>query len=644
MTSVKVFPIFVFLFSLSASAQEYSYSSLQQGGLSYSRYLSQQGIAKVSLGRTCNNNVCRSVVFNQDGKKLKIFSKEDSVSRIADGRYFQHAYLLVSNNYKCGDKRCIQNLLINEEGKIQNIRSFPRDDKPLASRIGKNKTIYVLGESSLVVQQPGQQVYSLKTPEKIISGHIGFNSNGLISIIAVARSGQIYCGDARKWKRLKVKLAAHGDRIGVASIYPENKNQQYIVLYRYTNEYNKGLYGLRYDSQSGAEEGGWLFNSEERNIGFDPSIYRQQNGTFVISAKNSSVEKNVHFVLTDEDFFKLNAKMPEHVLKAGNGEEKFISFMLGAGVSQLSWIATSNVKNNDITLLDVDYTISDSLYKSINFEGRIGDTNLSLQYLKNKSKDVIDEQIDGISNSNQQTLGDDISSYFFSTFDFKGLISPATSMRIQAEFGSVKGLAKVSKTDEPPVGVYFSTDLKRIAVLAVRERGLFIGGDYISYTMPSAVGYIDASQSVVYDNIDSGLGFQALRMVVGYDALAYSKRYETDYRRFYLSGSGNVGFGYANVSSQIEQDALSVTSADKIDKLPVYMTFGFDMEAGYLWQQRFKNIRGLGYSFALGYRASYSIFGIEQSKDAKPENGALFLVFEREDFMHGPFLKANIIF
>lgn len=644
MPSIKFFALISLLFSVTVSAQEYRYVDVQGGHFGYQYYLTRQGVPRVLLRKDCFKNTCWKKIVNQSGKELKIYSEDDSVQIVAEGRFNHRAYSLVSRSYQCSDGKCQQRYLISNQGEEIEFSNLPWKNKPLATRIGKDKTLYALSKSAFTIQRLGQSAYSLASPEAIISGQIGFNRNGLISVIAVALSGRIYWSDGQQWKRLNVKLTAHGDRFGVASIYPENKNQQYIALYRYVNEYNKGLYSLRYDPLSGKEEGGWLFNSEDRNIGFDPDIYSKSNGTIIIAATNASDKNDVHFSLTNADYSKLDVKFPAYITKNGFEEEKFASFMLGVGFSQLNWFATSRVESDGNTLLDVDYKISSSLYRSINFEGRVGNTNLTIQYLKNKAEDLAADEIVGTTNSNQQELADSVSRYLFSTIDFQGLVSPSAALRIQAEFGSIKGIAIIDKQSEALTEQKFSTEFKRIAVLAMQERGFYYGGDFISYTMPSAIGFSDSSKSVVYTNVDSAFGFQALRFVMGYDALAYSKRYETDYSRFYWSGSGNLGLGQADISVEIEKDALASTSASKINSLPSYFTLGLDLEWGYFWQQRFRRISGLGYSIALGYRASFSMLGAGQSKDSNPEDGVLYLEFNREDLLHGAFLKASIIF
>ena len=98
------------------------------------------------------------------------------------------------------------------------------------------------------------------------------------------------------------------------------------------------------------------------------------------------------------------------------------------------------------------------------------------------------------------------------------------------------------------------------------------------------------------------------------------------------------------MSSAIETQALTATGEGRIERLPTYFTAGVDLEGGYLWQQRFKRARGLGYSIGVGYRVTYSLLRSGQSEGDESDAGTLYLEFDRSDMTHGPFLKGNILF
>lgn len=640
---------FSLLYTAVCTAQEFSFTKVSSSGEDYTRYLNRRGIPTVQLKNECNKSrkhYCWFVV-DQNGKEIKSFHRNNTFKWHASGRYDEVAYLLVSRIYACGKRNsfCSEELLISSKGNVTKIAPLPWQEDVLATRVGREGKLYAVTRNAFVSRLPGKISDSLAAPEPIYRAKIGFNIDGTISAIVVMESGRIYWSDSKQWKKLSVSLASHGDREDVIAVYPWNRNTHYIALYRYTSEYNKGLYVFRFDPVSGEEVGGWLFNSEDRNIGSSPEIYgKQDDGEIIVVAKNDSDESRAFFQLSKGDFLKMSSELPEHVKEGGFEEEKVASFMLGGGISQIAWEATSKVEKDGIVYTDVDYQIADSLFKSIHLEGRIGDTSLAITYLQNQTEDLVVDEIGSTGNSSSKKLSKSASSYFFSMIDFHGLLSSSSMLRVQTEIGEFNGVAKVSHNNGSVVFQDFSTKINRIAVLSMMERGYFMGADYIKYTMPSAIGFSDSSRSIAYSNFDPEFGFKALRFVGGYDALAYAKRYEVDYSRFYLAGSGNIGIGWAEISSEIEQEALASTGATEINNLPIYITIGADLELGYLWQQRFRRFSGLGYLISLGYRGSYSRMEAGQSEDGEPVAGILYMEFERSDLIHGFFFKANIIF
>ncbi len=633
------------LFGGVAAAQELAFVPSSPRGLSYADYMTQENIPSVLFERECGSRGqgCWYSVVNQAGRQIRRFGGDHALTSLGEGRYRKIGYLLLSHGYPCGKDWCDETLLIDSDGRFQRIGEPPWG-KALALKVGAEGALHAITEQGFITRGNKGEVSSLAAPEPLYSASIGANTDGRISAVAVAESGRLYWSDGGQWQALGPTLTASGDRKGIAAVYPWRDDAHYIVFYRYINEYNKGLYSFRFNPVTGEEEGGWLFNSEHRNIGFDPDIYRRPNETIVVSAMNSSADRRNFFQLSEGDFSRMSSALPEHLVGSGLETEKEASFMVGAGISRIAWVVNSSVESDGVTYTDVDYLISDSLLTSINLEGRIGSTSLTINYLQNQAESLVADEVDSATQTDQSSLSKGASSYLFSTIDFQGLLSPSSVLRIQAEISDTTGVAKIRQRGAAVAYENFSTELRRIAVLSMQERGFFMGVDYIRYRMPSALGFSDSSKQIVYSGFDPDFGFQAVRLVGGYDALAYAKRYETDYHRFYLAGSGNIGLGWADVSSTIETQALAATGEDQIDSMPIYFTAGVDLEGGYLWQQRFKRVRGLGYSIGVGYRVTYSILGVGQSEDSEPDAGTLYLEFDRSDMTHGPFLKGNILF
>jgi len=639
--SIYLTSIPLIFMSFTGLASEYSHTPVKAGNHNYANHLNTIRTPKVSLENKCDNNGenCWSIIKNHEGKLLKSFSRKDSVRKIATSRFSRIGYLAIHRSYPCGSNSCSQSMLMDSNGKSQEIQPHVVDNT-LTTYISLNKDLLTISEKTVVLQHPSGNVIKQKeTPEPMMDAFVGSNLKGDYTAIAIATSGRLYIGDGFEWTLLSIRLASRGDRKGIASIFPRTTDDGVIAIYRYINEYNKGLYLLSYASKSGGQKGGWLFNSEIQNIGFDPSIYYNLSNEIVVAAYNSSTDLPVFFTLTDQDMKKLPATLEKNEFN----NEKTASFMLGSGISHLSWDAKSRVKKDGVTFTDIDYEISDTLFTSANLEAMFAGYSLSVNFLQNRTDGLIADEIDSGGNKTSRTLSKNASSYLFGTIDLPGMLSPSSSLRIQAEIGETVGIARVKSNDGSIRFKEFSTEKVRFAVLAIQERGFLIGADLVTYKMPSAIGFSNNAGTIVYSNFDPDFEFTSVRFLFGYDPLAYTKRYETNYHRPYMAGSGNIGLGWAEISDDVKTAALSTTGKAGISNDQVYFTLGFDIEAGYLWQRRSKRFHGLGYSFSAGYRANFSWLGAG-SEGSDENTNDLFLEFERQDIMHGPYLKVNLIY
>ena len=417
---------------------EYAYVPVKLGDMSHSQFLDSQNVPDVIIRQRCNKarDKCWPILENHTGKQLKRFSSEDVVTEVALSRFQDMAYAVFERDYQCGDERCSDTLFMSSEGRQASVQSLLMSD-PIAVHVGKNKQLLLLGSDEVLLQNlNGNRLDAQKTPEKIVDASIGMNVDGDYSIIAVAESGALYLGNGFSWHRLNKSLASRGDRYGVVSVYPKTPSEITVAIYHYVSAYSKGLYLVRYSTETDVEEGGWLFNSDERNIGFDPSVYYDNQNRLIVSATNSSEDESVHFSLTETDI----SKLPQYI--DGDTGETLGSVMIGTGVSHLSWKATSKVEKNDVTYIDVDYDISDSLYTAVHAEARFLDYSITLNYLQNKAEDFVAKEIDNSGGTTSRKLSKEASSYLFSTIDLPGMLSPTSSLRILAEIGETNGAAQ----------------------------------------------------------------------------------------------------------------------------------------------------------------------------------------------------------
>lgn len=215
------------------------------------------------------------------------------------------------------------------------------------------------------------------------AGVLNNNLNGDIAALAIdTNTDTLFCSNMKKWANTTIMLAKHSDREGVLSVYPDDTDNVYAAAYNLINIYNKGLMGAHTDFNAMQTKSGWIYNDEKANIGFYPQVYSKSSNLYV-RAKNSSTDKNVYFVISKEEYSDINKTTP---VREGFEDESMVDIMVGAGVSYLAWDTNSKVEKNDHTYADTEYDISNSLYKELYFQGRVGNTQLAVSYAQNEAE------------------------------------------------------------------------------------------------------------------------------------------------------------------------------------------------------------------------------------------------------------------
>jgi len=619
---------------------EFSYTPLLEGQLNYQTYLNSLGIAQIrSVRQSSDDNQRHWVdILDHNNKRLKRFSDNYSVNVRGQGRYKNAAMLFVTSTRKECKKDCTRHYLFGSNVRQPKLRSSLMGST-FSTLVLKNTDFLSINEDGLLIQNvKNGAVQHIKAPIKLTDGTIGNNIDGNWQAVAVGENGEVMVANMNGWRDLKLNISAHGDRSGILSIYPQTKNKALVAIYRFINEYNKGLYVLDYNFQSEQiNDEGWLFNSEINNIGFDPDIYFHQafNDVVVSSINSSDRDSNVYFRIPASQMSGLEYFLPDHVQNSGFIREKSFSFMIGGSISKTSWASQSEVEMDGTTYGKADYEIADSLFTSSNIEARFGNTSLTINYLQNRTEDV--------TNTGTSGLAKEASRYLFSSLDFQGLLSPSSSLRLLLEQGKTNGIAKINIDSEAKETLNFTSKYNRFGLLSMQERGAYVGFDYINYSMPSVVGFSDNDEDIVFTTYDSGLELSSIRFLAGYDTLAYAKRYETDFSQWYYSGGMNLGLGWADLSNDVISRAKAETGKNDVAETPLFFILGGELELGHLWQKRSKKFNGLGYSMALGYKLNLNyLYGtpLNDEEDTK----SLYLEFSKWDAFHGPFFKANVIF
>lgn len=618
-----------------ASAQDattgsYAFVPKQEGRLSYASHLNALGAPNVFIRTQCpkTGGDCWFEIKNNQGKLLKKFGTQTRVKQLAKTRYSKQAYLYFYESYPSGDKTIYNYYVINNQGKIQRVGNYANGALSLAI----NKTGKVLAIKAWGIYENNEEVLH-GTGQALEFARFGTSPEGRLAAIGINGQGEIYVSNLKRWQNTQVKLTNKSDRLGVLSVYP-GTNKVHFAVYSYINSYNKGLVYGRTSIETGKTASGWLFNSEEENIGFDPNIY-QQNNELVVSATNSTKNEYAHFLLPiNLDEPALIAGKPEHI--KGFEEEKNLELLIGTGLASMNWKAKVDVEKDSTTYGKTHYDLSKSLYKSLWFQGKWGSKQLALSYAKNEA----DKK--GGKTRKASTLLNAI-------VDFNQLFSARSSLRLTMDQSRLNGLARMDVLDSSVTNltsvdeVEFETNFKQYSALVLRERGLYWGLMYEDYKMPGLLGFSNSSKRISHLGYDAKTGLTKYGLVVGYDEMDYIKRYENNISRFYFDGLIGAAFVKVDVSGDLKN---AIKNDGK--KLKSASAFSLDakLDLGYVHQRKIKRWQGVGYLLNAGYRvkASYMGSGQSSSSDRTIEANELELEFGRFDLWHGLYANASLVF
>lgn len=611
-------------------AGEYTLVKKHVGSRSYNHFLDNISAPIVSIDRVCSKQtICWPIIQNEEGEVLKRFSRNTTLSAKAQGRYTDRAYLYFSESYRSGGTTQVRYYVMDNEGRT---RQFDNEvSGSLATTVNLEGQVVAVSPSGIYLDG---QIEQQTIPAGLKYAEFGANPEGQLALVGVDTVGFIHLSDLQNWLATDEQLSRKGDRKGVLSIYPAG-NQLHFAAYKYVNSYNKGLVYGRADLTSEKTVSGWLFNSELENIGFDPSIY-QVKDQLLISAVNSSKSESAYFMLPlalNED--ELTETTPMHTV--GFEDEKTLELMLGTGVASLFWTANADVEQDSTTYASTDYDLSNSLYKNVWLQGKLGNKQLAIIYGQNEAEE-----------KGGQTK--QVSRMFNAVLDFNGLFSPQSSLRLKVAQSSLGGVANLSVKDVLGVtqltsaqNVTFTTRFDQYSALVLGERGRYWGLVYEAYRMPGMLGFSDSSKQIRYVGYDPETKLSKYGLVYGYDELDYVRRYENDYSQFYFDWLVGIGYVDVDVSNQLKAELR-----DEGKKLTSSGALGLDgkLDLGYVHQRKFKKWRGVGYSLTTGYRLKAGYMGAGQSDNSKntlkPDEVAI--EFSRLDIWHGLYANLSLVF
>lgn len=431
----------------------------------------------------------------------------------------------------------------------------------------------------------------------------------------------------QSWLTELTNLHRFSDFTGVLAVDSRGKRKYSVAVYEWINTYNRGLVLYNFANETLLSRTR-VNPSEEVNFGFDPRVVVTQS-SIVVSALNSSLNQRQSKTYRLEDLGTLT--FSEHQFS----EAFAANFLVGAGVQPAFWHIDQKVEVDDNKKASVDYEMNTNLLSTYFVQGRWGNSQLAVTLLQNRAEDAVDDTVDN------RLIREAIKEYIIQ-YDYHGLFNGANTLRLQYSSMNAGGSAQYeTHTGEIEYRVFESERVDYEALL-VGERGMYYGGYYTQYDSPSAIGVLNASKSFEGVTFADSLSISKFGILIGYDEAAYGSRYETDYQRWFFSGEAGIGVSSLGVNRDDLFDAVGTREGD------IHGKHTFDLNAkldvGYIWQRRARILNGLGFSAQVGYKLQYEYMDQSpEDSDTEYDDGWL-LNYKRHDFIHGPYIRLNLMY
>ncbi len=515
----------------------------------------------------------------------------------------------------------------------------------IPDKLKKSKTIFPLPDGNLlyvsqknlyIVDPSGNVIRIINLPVEIEHFSIGYNIDGNIAFIAISKNDLIV-HNLEHYVVIKNAMKYYSDRKGILSAFPESRKIGYFAVYKYINEYTKGIYLYKINFlENRVMSEGFVFLSPERNVGFDPQIYKDIEGNIVIYAKDSTNNKLVFFVLNDNDTERLITKIPTELAYEKNLE---LHLSLQSGYYNIigkTSLPSPLTYEEDIS---VSYKFRNNLFYGVSFAGRLGRYQLAIGYLESKIKEKVK---------------DERSRVIIGLINMHEFIKPYWTVRIGYEAANFVGELEASEFF-PDTTKSLKAKYRSIYTHLIFERGLYMGLNYLKSIGPGifaiAKRYESGKLKALFYLSDQA-NIEAFMLTFGYDSLSYTRRYETNISKFYFSGEIGLGLGAVKLPDY-DSNIIRSYYNYPLDKkeFPIYVC-KVKSEIGFLLQRRLLSLKGGGFIFNIGYKGDIYYFGddscVFQTGSSSilhvPEEGGLASEFEKRELIHGPFLQLNIIF
>ncbi|MCV6607879.1 MAG: hypothetical protein OIF32_06685 [Campylobacterales bacterium] len=611
---MKLFLIFLLFVSQVFSVEEYSIVPSHLGKNDRNYYLKKEkapdlkayknqildGNGKV-LRSYKGQNTALSVTTRYQNLTLSYY-RTYYIRTYADGKGRVSTYTVNTGNYMT------DNFGNDYSGKYRVSRA---KGDVFEQQIGKDGTFYQIAEEGIYHNRSFFPSF-----KKLEDGKFGFDLNGNFAGIGRDEDGNVYIWDTKQWIKTSFVLNKYGDKENILGVYPDKQNNKiYYVVYQYIDSYNKGIIFGQYDLETKKDTYGWIINSEERNVGFSPSIFLTKNW-IVVNGEDSSNEKYVHFLLPRDGSYEASLlKEPPHL--KGRNKKKDLDFLVGLGTSTLYWTPYTDD--------DISYDISKSLYTKQYMQGRYKDYKIAISYLKNEAE-------------SQGGLTKKASDFLDLLVDVNDVFAPETTLQIYRESGNINGVAKGKGG---AINKEFSSKIMRIGFKNIKERGKYWGVDYSTYKIPTISHFTNDYTS--YSAYDPSTTFKKISALWGRDTIAHIQRYENSFSKPFFDWM--VGIGYSSIDfSQETKKQIEADSNEDFPSRANALVLDFAFKAGYVKQKKIKKYKGAGLSLDVGYKLQGIHYYSSRAEKQEGEEKRKSLLFEisRTDLWHGPYFNINI--
>ncbi len=167
---------------------------------------------------------------------------------------------------------------------------------------------------------------------------------------------------------------------------------------------------------------------------------------------------------------------------------------------------------------------------------------------------------------------------------------------------------------------------------------LLTGLFYSNYNSMNIIKLKNSDSEIIYDDYGyitlNNFGF-----ITEYNQINQININEVNYNNFYINGKITLGLSTLTISENLKSK-LNITNKQITDNFS--LNTSLNLETGYIFQRKFRQLKGAGYYITAGYKINTNlIYTFNSGK--KPDNNELLTETQNIYIEHGPFISFNLI-